>query len=81
MLSKVLKEISNINGLSKKIIKYGSFFSYLLLICGVICINLFLDRYINFIGEELIKTSVVICAEFIIFGLLFDLFKRLSSKD
>ena len=71
MLLKLIEKISSLNKISKKIIIYGSFFSYLLIIAGFVCINLLENQIL--LGQNLLKTGSLTIGEIIIGSLFLDI--------
>jgi len=81
MTKKLKEHFSNINKLSKNIIKYGSLISYLLIITGICMFFSATDTYSIFVAQEFIKSSVSVFSEVIIGGLFFDLLIKMNNHN
>lgn len=81
MTNKLKEHFSNINKVSKNILKYGSLISFLLIFIGICMLFSASDYYSNFVAQEFIKSSVSVLAEVIIGGLFFDLVIQVNKKE
>jgi len=81
MAKKIKEHFSSINKISRNLIKYGSFISYLLIITGICMLFWASDNYSYFVAQEFIKSSFSVLAEIIIGGLFFDLVIRLNNNE
>ena len=84
MLHKVCERLNSINSFSKKIIKYGCIFSFILCMMGatVVAYNqIALSKIALYnIGTSMVYTSIVAFSQFVIGGLLIDFFGVLLSN-
>ena len=84
MLHKICERLNSMNNFSKKVIKGGCTFSFVLCILGIGVIiynQLFLNKVATYIvGTTLIYTSIVTFAQFVIGGLLMDFFGTVLSN-
>ena len=84
MIHKVFERLNSINNFSKKVIKWGCLFSFLMCACGIVVIaynQIYLNKIAVYnIGSTLIYTAIVSFAQFVIGGLLIDFFGVLLSE-
>lgn len=84
MVHKIFERLNSINNFSKKVIKGGCTFSFILCILGVAVIaynQLYLNKVATYnIGSTLVYSSIVSFAQFVIGGLLMDFFGTLLSE-
>ena len=76
MREKIQNKISNMNKVSKNILKYGLFFCLILLIIANILLYTASDYHALFIGRELTEAAFVTIAEICIGALIFDYCKE-----
>jgi len=84
MLHKIFERLNSINNFSKKVIKGGCTFSFILCMMGMTVIaynQLYLNKVATYhIGTTLVYTAIVTFAQFVIVGLLMDFFGTLLSE-
>lgn len=84
MLHKICEKLNSINNFSKKVIKGGCTFSFILCMMGVAVVaynQILLSKIALYkIGTTMIYTSIVAFSQFVIGGLLIDFFGTLLSE-
>ena len=84
MIHKIFERLNSMNDFSKKVIKGGCTFSFILCMLGVAVIaynQLYLNKVATYnIGTMLVYSSIVSFAQFVIGGLLMDFFGTLLSE-
>lgn len=84
MVHKIFERLNSMNNFSKKVIKGGCTFSFILCMLGVTVIaynELYLNKVATYnIGTTLVYSAIVSFAQFVIGGLLMDFFGTLLSE-
>ena len=80
MLKNIINKAKKFESLTKKIIKYGFIFSFILSITSSIILFTYINFYstpeLYYIGLSLFKTSLTFAVEFIICGFAIDTIKK-----
>ena len=84
MLHKIIERLNSMNDFSKKVIKGGCAFSFILCMIGTATIaynQIVLNKVALYkIGSTMVYSSIVSFAQFVIAGLLIDFFGAMLSE-
>lgn len=84
MVQKIFDRLNSLNKFSKNIIKWGSLFSFVMCLAGLIIIgynSIYLNKISTYnIGSTMVYTSIVCFAQIVVGSLLIDFLGTLISN-